>query len=500
MEAALSGDQPDPNAVLDAAVPMLQNQRQYLFDKYTGIVSRILSEHYANTPSDLIELPVIQNSVANVLSVCVVRAASSPGPKTPAPSSPGEIITRKPPTLTAQMAENYASYMIHQALKPVRDAHRLISLLENIEMTAKQLSRLPGTRIGAPMLAAWAILRSLNDKTAVVNYSKTVWPSGESVMAYLETAIRHRGESESGKYHEAVSRLLEEPDPSEINTPRVNDAAAATIDQAEQAHESAQPRKTDGDSLVGTGDQSDLDRRLRRLVSAGSEDAIIALWEQTKPSLREDTPDRNGKLSSFIRAFQSPRFGSYPPSKPSRLDQCTQAAIKLVPRPIPVELYHTLIATRARLSEEEDDTIGIQSQSGTDVVALDTRASVDLSDAKRQAALASLHSTWKSAKADGVRKDLHLYMLYLEGLGRYGDLEGLQKAWNELIGDRECEELYREEETNRKSDDMCGHLLLIPCSFRPIPTHQMLEPHDFSNPTHPQDWPSGRPRAFPTSI
>jgi hypothetical protein len=44
-----------------------------------------------------------------------------------------------------------------------------------------------------------------------------------------------------------------------------------------------------------------------------------------------------------------------------------------------------------------------------------------------------------------------MYMLYLEGLGRMGDLQGLQAAWNALVADDKCRQMYLAGEKGERS-------------------------------------------------
>lgn len=68
------------------------------------------------------------------------------------------------------------------------------------------------------------------------------------------------------------------------------------------------------------------------------------------------------------------------------------------------------------------------------------------SDASENA-LGNLKATWKETG----ERDLKMYMMYIEGLGRLGDLHGLQQAWNELVIDEECKKIYLHEERLRES-------------------------------------------------
>jgi hypothetical protein len=41
-------------------------------------------------------------------------------------------------------------------------------------------------------------------------------------------------------------------------------------------------------------------------------------------------------------------------------------------------------------------------------------------------------------------------MLYMEGLGRMGDVQGLQSAWNALVADEKCKQMYLDEEKGER--------------------------------------------------
>jgi len=85
-------------------------------------------------------------------------------------------------------------------------------------------------------------------------------------------------------------------------------------------------------------------------------------------------------------------------------------------------------------------------ESGAEVAALDREKLgwVDKFDRKAKA-LKLLHETWKLANEPHTVRDVKLYMLYMEGLGRLGDLSTLKATWNQMVQDKQCRNSYMAE-------------------------------------------------------
>lgn len=169
----------------------------------------------------------------------------------------------------------------------------------------------------------------------------------------------------------------------------------------------------------------------------------------------------------FLQALKAPRYGDTPPRHVDALEACSDEVLSLVPRPLPRDMLHTLMANRARVvgvdnqgsgSEvhplgPEEDTAGASStepaESAPNAKQKGSTAATQAKKAgltRKETALRNMHQIWELAREKGAERDVKLYMLYLEGLGRLGDLDGLQQVWTEFAQDEVCAAIYRREE------------------------------------------------------
>ena len=401
---------PDPYQVLDACTPLLGPKVQYIMDKDVHDIARILSDHFSTT-RDKVDLPSVQKAVGDVISMCFVRAASNQF-QTNRRSFHDDKDRRR----TDNLAEHYAVYLLHQATTVSSDTGRLSALLETLERALRlyQVNGM-GYRITEPLVAAWIVLRTKLGRTDSPAY-RFIWPSPGSVMKYLENYMSRSGKS-ADEYASGLQLLSQNSLPDLPATPE------------------------------------ELQAKVGHLVTSGSEDGLIDLWRQFRdylgtavpmtppPGTLFDEQIRPRVLAIFLRALKASRFGEDPPKMVPALDRAAEEVLSIVSRPFPRDILHTLVANRARVVGP-----ALEMESGADVYALDRYLESDSQPTKKETALKNLHEAWAYATEPEAVRDIKLYMLYLEGLGRLGDLHALQAVWNEMIRDKACAELYMKEE------------------------------------------------------
>ncbi|OCF77039.1 hypothetical protein I204_02748 [Kwoniella mangroviensis CBS 8886] len=164
-------------------------------------------------------------------------------------------------------------------------------------------------------------------------------------------------------------------------------------------------------------------------------EGIIALWEKFKLQISSDgknleTPKKNDILSLFLLTFKRS-------TTPSRsLEAQFTDVLKHCTKPYPRNITQALLALRDR---SDDKTTNADAKVGQEVLSLDHE---DTQRSRSGNVLENMKSIWKETK----EKDLKMYMIYLDGLGRLGDLAGLKEAWIELVKDQRAKEIYIKEE------------------------------------------------------
>lgn len=405
----------DALQVLDAAHPCITSTKSHhILDPYAREICQVISGHFTTRLTGPV-VPAVQKAVGEVLSLCFVRTAQN--------QFDGQVSYHDPQSLkrTDETAEAYAQWVLHQALTGSQlneDLGRLNTLLEGLEQGLKSYQRSGiGYRVPVPLVAAWTVLRAKLGITAPPA-AVFVWPRAETVTRYIDRFAAARGLPEVS-YAPGLASLMGARIPE----------LPVTIDLFEE--------------------------KLRHTVHTGTEDAIIEIWRQVRdhigstdrdqpmPTWLADETERARALTSMLRAIRAAKFGEEPPLDPERLERASDELLSIFPRPLPRSVLHTLVANRARV-------IGVAPamESGSDVVALDREN--DTEDranerSNRAKALKLLHETWKQVNESGTVKDVKLYMLYLEGLGRLGDLATLKITWNQMVQDKECRALYMEE-------------------------------------------------------
>ncbi|KIR43030.1 hypothetical protein I307_04165 [Cryptococcus deuterogattii 99/473] len=319
-------------------------------------------------------------------------------------------------------------------IRPLLDAHiKTIPLI--VAPILQQADATDEERRQALVLLAWVVLRSKTggtlttgpvDSAILPENCVYVWPPQASIEAYLSKVIP-AGETVDS-YKKEIETLL-------------GKTSGAIADRI--------PRSKDA-----------LDTELMSMRNRGDWVGIMNLWGRVQAGMRDGDGDGSGDgegsgqggildpspkvrfpvLASFLLAFKRPFARStsslasgtivHPP--PKSFNTYAAQVLAKCPRPLPRTIAYTLIFLRVR----PDDNPGLRA--GHEVMSLDM-------DERRDAgenALENLKATWRETG----ERDLKMYLMYIEGLGRLGDLNGLQQAWNELVRDDECRRMYLQEE------------------------------------------------------
>lgn len=401
--------EPDAYAVLDAATPLLRNMRlTALLDPFVLDIPQILENHFLRERSGSVELPSTQKAVGDVLAACFHRAARRPFRK-----DFQSYHTKDVQFKVDKAAEAYALYLLDQSVTTSTDIARLEALLETLETGLSVYQRSgSGYRIPVPMVAAWVVLRI---KTKTSRQYPFIWPKEQLVTEYLEEFMSNRGVS-STEYVQGIQSLYK---------------SSRMPDFPENLEE--------------------LNRKLRRYVNDGKEEELIDLWRQFRDHIGTDSPElppsgltapdvRSQVLGAFMHALKTPKFGGAPPHKGELLDQAAEEALSFIPRPYPRHILYELVANRARVAG-----VGSDAESGDEPYALDRYMDAHPPGSKKEAALKNLRDAWAMANAKGAERDVKLYMLFMEGLGRLGELAQLQMTWNEMIHDKTCRDIWEKE-------------------------------------------------------
>jgi hypothetical protein len=366
---------PNPTDVLAATLPLLDSpDLQSILDPHLSEISSVLF-----TCED-------SEEVERVLSYCWSRSQANKVQVTKGKKGP---------------ADHYAAYLIRQA--SVQSQERLTTLSTSLDMAIQRHH--PTKRLPAPIWSAWAFLRAKTNQLEPNTFMSTM-PPALHLFKYIEALV--------GKLDpEIVARIS---------------ALSAVIDKG---------------TLPLTLDE--LQVKLTSLKGRGDTDGIQTLWSSVRSKLQTAPGDQQGILSlpnradllaSFLNILLRPGPSFDVPQK-VKLEVLAHQVMTLLPRPIPLQVHHTLLATRAKLDETTLST-------GSELRSLDDEAAV-FGGPNRETALANLHAAWALVVHEGIAKDVKLYMLYMEGLGRLGDIAGLQRAWNEFVVDEACKELYLKE-------------------------------------------------------
>ncbi|WWC68034.1 uncharacterized protein I206_101953 [Kwoniella pini CBS 10737] len=318
-----------------------------------------------------------------------------------------------------ELERNYADFILSRMSST--DPDGLPTLLQLFESSLERQSKTEYL-VGKELIAVWAMLRGdirRNDKPAFTVKTNV---TAQDVREYLSMTTAKSGEDAKSAVHHVEGLLVE---------------------------------------LTSDG-LSDFEGQLHLLRRKADYEGIINLWEtfktQYKLSPITDNPRKSSAndvrdevISIFLKSFKRAK------SPASSFATQFNDVLEHLPRPIPRSIAHTLLALRAGPAESK-------ARVGEEVLSLDHE------DTDRSAAgdpTDYLRSTWDQTE----EKDLKMYMIYLDGLGRSGDLPSLKETWNALIKDEKAKAMYLKEENLSPStsfpptqalNQMISSCLLVP--------------------------------------
>ena len=170
---------------------------------------------------------------------------------------------------------------------------------------------------------------------------------------------------------------------------------------------------------------------LSRHCDKGADEVLSTTWEQHKERLVNETTNLAKRdeimariLSACLRCDRN-----YPTSN---LGGTIRAIITTSPKPMPTPILNVLLAHRAN----SDEFTTRRDAEGIDRTDNDQSSAADQPNGP-------LRQTWTKAKSQGAQVDVRSYMIYMEGLGKLADIEGLQRAWSELLADEHCRQMHQ---------------------------------------------------------
>lgn len=168
---------------------------------------------------------------------------------------------------------------------------------------------------------------------------------------------------------------------------------------------------------------------LKSAVNHGEALKLSGVWKEYKDRLLGPTESEKHRneiyakiLSACLRCERRYRTGILPDT--------IQDMMANIPKPMPTGIFNVILASRANMDDGDADL---------------PEQEIGISDfSRRSVERGQLGSVWKSATTQGITKDVKSYMIYLEGLGRTGDLDQFQAVWNEFVNDTKCREAHGE--------------------------------------------------------
>lgn len=190
-----------------------------------------------------------------------------------------------------------------------------------------------------------------------------------------------------------------------------------------------------------------LQDQLKRIVQTERWSALYELWDTTYVRIQTNQAviaagDKPQVLAEFLAAFVqctvlNSRAGG---DETSQAFQRLNQILSLIPKPTPLPVFHNLLAMYARAPGSFLPPVSLAPG------ALNPLGQVAGGPTAAQQTVEGMHATWKRMRAEGIVPDVKAYMLYMEGLGKKGDMQGLQNAWKEMHLDKECRRLTEEED------------------------------------------------------
>ncbi|WVW78343.1 hypothetical protein I302_100297 [Kwoniella bestiolae CBS 10118] len=395
----------DPRKAVEVIYPLIfRRDLRPLLDDHLEQVSTVLTSSTDNVQWTNEEL----RQVTTILSHCWARS-----------------ISLRHSTEKVELFENnYAEFVIHQALRSDHEGLKLI--LDLWESSLERQVKLDYV-LGKRLIIAWAVLRTTLALEESPEFSFLVKGSGRENPGDGPSEVLGSAVGENGPYLKEYRNLV----------------------KLSYRYEWSQQRIT---------------REIHALRRKENYEGIIALWEKFKKDVLSlphgsniggwmSPTERNDILSLFLLTFKRSSI----PSK--SFDTQFNDVVAHCSKPYPRDIAHTLLALRARPGEA-----GSTAKVGQEVLSLDHE---DTQRSGSGNALDNMRSLWEQT----TEKDLKMYMIYLEGLGRMGDLAGLKDTWNELVKDQKAREIYMTDEKLAPSspfpptqalNQMISSCLLIP--------------------------------------
>jgi pentatricopeptide repeat protein len=179
-----------------------------------------------------------------------------------------------------------------------------------------------------------------------------------------------------------------------------------------------------------TLDRIDLPRLsnlLKHAVNHGEGEKLSGLWKEYKSRLLDSNQDEKAQSEIFTKIL-SACLRCERRYRTTILPETIQDIMSHVPTPMPTNVFNVILAERANLDQGQLD-----------------EQEIGLSDYARSSVQTSqIGSLWRTATKQGTVKDVRSYMIYMEGLGRAGDLERLQLTWKELVEDKMAKEAHQD--------------------------------------------------------
>ncbi|WVR04692.1 hypothetical protein IAU60_001703 [Kwoniella sp. DSM 27419] len=180
----------------------------------------------------------------------------------------------------------------------------------------------------------------------------------------------------------------------------------------------------------------EIEKALHRARAEGGR-SIVDLWYKVRPRLLPGQTDSTSSLPPddqsellviFLRALKRPVLAHKTDRSFTALTEAAFIdALSCMPRPLSRTAAQAMLALRARPE-------GSDLRAGHEVISLDD----EVGSEGGISSIGDLKSTW----GECGEKDLKMYMIYMEGLGRMGDIDALKEAWNELVRDETCKRIY----------------------------------------------------------
>ena len=179
----------------------------------------------------------------------------------------------------------------------------------------------------------------------------------------------------------------------------------------------------------------------------GDFDKVFELWSQVRSVIHEPDPSstfafltnetKYQVMAKFLRIFLLRGVGL----DHARADIEGKEILKLVPKPYPVDIGHVLMSSRARIISDEIEQPSSRDVADDDFSFIGSSSPAAITAERRRETLKSLRQLWQDISV----KDSKAYTLYIGAIGYLRDLDGVQQAWNAVVQDTQCRELYEAE-------------------------------------------------------